>query len=570
MSLQSWRMCNLGTLRLPVLMWDHENKSNPAASMWVFHNNVRLACCEVYDGLLHQLRGANAEATQAVLQYCEGSDGNDEMDEDLELTQQEQRRRDSTELILALLLRSRQSLIQPIFSVCLSVMALRAGVGVSYWDLLRRLGLVLNKQFTQRFCRAVSERLREQRSEGIDVRVRFVVADNCSYSRKTTHQHVNRDGTRQDTVNWLEVPHGFPVGSIHRGLWHNGSNRFAALHRFDPRSTAFANLRLLSWQTFIAQAAAGLDILTHPAVHAAPPRTVTVYQEPVLNVNTASYQDIDTSTQFISDRKLAGSEMILIVGDQQLYIRLLWQKIYNPDRWTWMLPLPGEWHFSVHVLMALHKLWFRPLVEKLIIGLSFSKTIKDTWTSVEVYVYYDRFYQLLISACADYLRHVVPQQYQQDPRLLLEAVSRNHAAVYLFSFLYDFGFPWLRLRHAIRANDFEVIDVMWPLTFHWFHATGKTNYTCMAVYVTCIRYGMKPELASLWTAMRTASLCGHRGRNVPFDLVLEKMNREAKQLSHSSCKMLAARVDGQFYLHTLSLMHSFAHSGILATTPRMR
>ena len=79
-------MCNLGTLRLPVLMWDHENKSNPAASMWVFHNNVRLACCEAYDGLLHQLRGANAEANRAVLQYCEGGDWNDEMDEDLELT----------------------------------------------------------------------------------------------------------------------------------------------------------------------------------------------------------------------------------------------------------------------------------------------------------------------------------------------------------------------------------------------------------------------------------------------------------------------------------------------------
>ena len=94
-------MCNLGTLRLPVFMWDRENKNNPAASMWVFHNNVRLACCEVYDGLLHQLRGANAEATQAVLEYCEGIDWNDEMDEDLELTQQEQRRRDSTELILA-------------------------------------------------------------------------------------------------------------------------------------------------------------------------------------------------------------------------------------------------------------------------------------------------------------------------------------------------------------------------------------------------------------------------------------------------------------------------------------
>ena len=81
---------------------------NPAGSMWVFNNNVRLACCEVY-GLLHQLRGANAEATRAVLQYCEGSDWNDEMDEDLELAQQEHRRRDSTELILALLLAPEPS-----------------------------------------------------------------------------------------------------------------------------------------------------------------------------------------------------------------------------------------------------------------------------------------------------------------------------------------------------------------------------------------------------------------------------------------------------------------------------
>ena len=40
MSLQSWRMCNLGRLRLPVFMWDRENKNNPAASIWVFHNNV--------------------------------------------------------------------------------------------------------------------------------------------------------------------------------------------------------------------------------------------------------------------------------------------------------------------------------------------------------------------------------------------------------------------------------------------------------------------------------------------------------------------------------------------------
>ena len=33
----------------------------------------------------------------------------------------------------------------------------------------------------------------------------------------------------------------------------------------------------------------------------------------------------------------------------------------------------------------------------------------------------------------------------------------------------------------------------------------------------------------IWDEARTASLCGHRGRNVAWDFVLERMNREAKQ-----------------------------------------
>ena len=64
---------------------------------------------------------------------------------------------------------------------------------------------------------------------------------------------------------------------------------------------------------------------------------------------------------------------------------------------------------------------------------------------------------------------------------------------------------WFRLRQAIRAGEHEIIDIMWPLAHHWFRATNKTNYSCMSVYVTFIRYGMKPELATLWTAMRTAA-----------------------------------------------------------------
>ena len=52
----------------------------------------------------------------------------------------------------------------------------------------------------------------------------------------------------------------------------------------------------------------------------------------------------------------------MAVGDQQTYSRMVWLKIYHPSRYAWLLPLPGEFHFTVHVLMALHQLWDVALV----------------------------------------------------------------------------------------------------------------------------------------------------------------------------------------------------------------
>jgi hypothetical protein len=44
---------------------------------------------------------------------------------------------------------------------------------------------------------------------------------------------------------------------------------------------------------------------------------------------------------------------------------------------------------------------------------------------------------------------------------------------------------------------------------------------------------MKPEVRKIWDAMRTASLRGHKGRNVAWDFTLERMNLEiATMLGH--------------------------------------
>ena len=69
----------------------------------------------------------------------------------------------------------------------------------------------------------------------------------------------------------------------------------------------------------------------------------------MLDVDTASYDDIYNSLQAIKRAILPGTEMILLVGDQQTYERLFHLKSKRPVSHRWLIPLPGEWHYVVRV-----------------------------------------------------------------------------------------------------------------------------------------------------------------------------------------------------------------------------
>ena len=179
--------------------------------------------------------------------------------------------------------------------------------------------------------------------------------------------------------------------------------------------------------------------------------------------------------------------------------------------------------------MAIHLLWYRSLSQWAVMELGWEKTIKEVWTSVEEWHHYDRFYLLLIHVVTTYLTTIVPGYLLLQPLQVVDAVKGNASATLLVRFLFEFGYPYLALRNAIRINHHETIDLMWIYSFPMFRATGKNNYAGMSVYVTAIRHAMVPELQLIWTLMRTASFLGYLACNVPWDLVQERMNRDCKQ-----------------------------------------
>jgi hypothetical protein len=82
---------------------------------------------------------------------------------------------------------------------------------------------------------------------------------------------------------------------------------------------------------------------------------------------------------------------------------------------------------------------------------------------VEEWHHYDRFYLLLIAVLTAYLLEIVPAHLLLQPAQLRDAVDPNASASIIVRFLYEFGYPYLALRNAIRANDHASSSV-WPFS----------------------------------------------------------------------------------------------------------
>ena len=276
----------------------------------------------------------------------------------------------ATELWLGLAARSVNIYVCPFLLICISLMMLKCGLPEDAWVTLRMLHVLRSKEWISQFASDLASRLRTrlQSAEDISWNVRLVVGDNCSYLIRTVHQHVDRKGEYLHTVNWFSVPIRASVlggQRVARGAWRMASfGRYAIRPLFDPLHAASTNLKNQAWRGFMGVALQGGDILGRPDVPK-PERSEMIFEEPIMDAGTAAYSDVDRWLGAVKRMYLflitlpilavsEAASMVMAVGDQQTWSRMLWLKLYHPSRYDWLLPLPGEFHFTYHALMAMH------------------------------------------------------------------------------------------------------------------------------------------------------------------------------------------------------------------------
>lgn len=121
----------------------------------------------------------------------------------------------------------------------------------------------------------------------------------------------------------------------------------------------------------------------------------------------------------------AGAQFVFVVGDQQTYDRMTTLIREQPLRFSWVVPLPGEFHFCAHVAVAFTTMYYGHLLAWAAKQCGCEKVIKSGDHDVTNYDHYDRFLQLVAVAALTVLSEVVPDHLLSSPRTLLLLTECN-------------------------------------------------------------------------------------------------------------------------------------------------
>ena len=307
------------------------------------------------------------------------------------------------------------------------------------------------------------------------------------------------------------------------------------------------------------------DVLRHPLNSATCDEVIYHDHVPTDN-GTAGYADV---RKFLGRlRELIVSKLsiplAIVVGDQQSFSRMVWLKRKEPSSYSFVIPFYGDFHFAVHLLMAVHTLWWGPLICCLLDESGFCvQSIHQEWSSVELYNRHRFVYETIIVGIFTYLIEVLPTGALKHPDILLEAARTKNSGkslsqmhgnflvlldialpmLYralllglevLLRFLFDFGFPWLFFRQSIRRGDSEAMDEMHRIAVLWFRATNKHQYARICIDYIFLLLNLHPALKRLWSKYRTCSKVGNSGRNIAWDQRNEFMNLDVKEMHPDS------------------------------------
>lgn len=214
------------------------------------------------------------------------------------------------------------------------------------------------------------------------------------------------------------------------GLWQDqGKSTLGAVHGIlavhepEARRTKLDSL----WDIFLEWHCDDV-LLRHPNYHPSGGESKLVYHPPVMNCSTAAYEDVDKVLDRVRQELIVekGMKAVLIVGDQQSFGRMWHLKVHFPDKFAWVIPCSGDFHYQFHIASGINRVAYSPILKWFIDSADMSKTVKRKMDDTVHMKYIDHFYQLVIKSVLTYLTDVYGHEYMAKKPSVLLVEKKKH------------------------------------------------------------------------------------------------------------------------------------------------
>ena len=244
-----------------------------------------------------------------------------------------------------------------------------------------------------------------------------------------------------------------------------------------------------------------------------------VILKPVLDCNVSTYADVARVLDLFWEQHIATSERTFsfVSVDQACFARVWGLKKQFPTKYSWAIPVPGEWHWCWHILQGIYKIWGTSMFLPLSRVLNYSTFD----VSARNFHYAEDFLQMVSLALMRIVSELMLFHATQSPTELLTMYAANSHVFELIHLFIYYICPYWVTRGAVKSGNAQIINDMWKYWLHLFIATGKRNYTQLTIRFTWCLQSLHPEIVELYNSNRVFSFSGNDHTGIPYDGVNE-------------------------------------------------
>ena len=240
---------------------------------------------------------------------------------------------------------------------------------------------------------------------------------------------------------------------------------------------------------------------------------------PLIDCNTSTYAAVELVLERFAQQFIYPSRrtFAFVNSDQPVHNMMWTLRAQNPNKYSWLVPIPGEWHWNWHILKGIYKLYGHYILVPLSQQLGYS----NLDVKCSNFHYAEDFLQLVTIALLIWAEDALVLCGHTVLTNLLHSFHKNSRVYEVLYMLIYYLLPYWHTRSALKTGNSMLLTNYWRYWLHLFIGMGKIKYTQLTVRFLWTLSSLHEDILAVYHQNRVFSFSGAESTGIPIDGVNE-------------------------------------------------